>query len=165
MSESSVRPWKPPSKAMTAGRSVKARENLTAFSTASVPALKNAALRGPGDRSELAEALGKRDVDLVGNDREVGVAETRQLLLRRLDQARVRVAHVEAADTTGEVDERVAVDIGERRSAALGGHDRQVDRERVGNDPLLALQDLPRAGPGDLRAELDRLRRRHGGGR
>ena len=46
-SDSSVRPWKPPSNAITAGRPVYARANLTAFSTASVPALKNAAFTGP----------------------------------------------------------------------------------------------------------------------
>ena len=57
-SESSVRPWKPPSKAITAGRFVYARANLTAFSTASVPALKNAAFVGPeiGVRSSRRSA-------------------------------------------------------------------------------------------------------------
>ena len=45
-SESIVRPWNAPSKAITAGRFVYARANLTAFSTASVPALKNAAFAG-----------------------------------------------------------------------------------------------------------------------
>ena len=51
--ESSVRPWKAPSNAITAGRFVYERANLIAFSTASVPALKNAAFVGPaiGDRS------------------------------------------------------------------------------------------------------------------
>jgi len=44
--ESIVRPWKAPSKAMIAGRLVYARANFTAFSTASVPALKNAAFAG-----------------------------------------------------------------------------------------------------------------------
>ena len=47
VSDSSVRPWKPPSKAITAGRPVYTRANLTAFSTASVPALKKAAFAGP----------------------------------------------------------------------------------------------------------------------
>ena len=42
-----VRPWNAPSKPITACRPVKARANLTAFSTASVPALKNAAFAGP----------------------------------------------------------------------------------------------------------------------
>ena len=45
--ESNVRPWKAPSKAITAGRPVESRASLTAFSTASVPALKKAALAGP----------------------------------------------------------------------------------------------------------------------
>ena len=47
VSESSVRPWKPPSNAITAGRPVCRRASFTAFSTASVPALKNAARVGP----------------------------------------------------------------------------------------------------------------------
>ena len=42
-----MRPWNAPSNAMIAGRRVYARANLTAFSTASVPALKNAAFAGP----------------------------------------------------------------------------------------------------------------------
>ena len=45
--ESIVRPWNAPSKAITAGRFVYERANLIEFSTASVPALKNAALAGP----------------------------------------------------------------------------------------------------------------------
>ena len=47
LSERSVRPWKPPSNAMTAGRFVDERANLIAFSIASVPALKNAARFSP----------------------------------------------------------------------------------------------------------------------
>ena len=43
----SVRPWNAPSKAITAGRPVAWRAILTAFSTASAPELKNAALFGP----------------------------------------------------------------------------------------------------------------------
>ena len=61
---------------------VQARANLTAFSTASVPALKNAACVSPGDRRERAEPLGERHVRLVRDDREVGVEEPRRLLLR-----------------------------------------------------------------------------------
>jgi len=47
VSDISVRPWNAPSNAITAERFVKSRANLIAFSTASVPALKNAALAGP----------------------------------------------------------------------------------------------------------------------
>ncbi len=46
LSASSVRPWNPPSKATTPGRPVWMRANLIAFSTASAPALKKAALAG-----------------------------------------------------------------------------------------------------------------------
>src|SRR6266511_3195540 len=52
----SVRPWKPPSKHTTAGRPVAARANFTAFSTASAPALKNAALRSPPPVSSISRS-------------------------------------------------------------------------------------------------------------
>ena len=144
-----MRPWKPPSKAITAGRFVYERANLIAFSTASVPALKNAAFAGPRERRELDQPLGERHVDLVGDDREVGVREALELLLRGRDDARVRVADVEAADAAGEVDERVAVDVGERGAAALGGDDREVDRERGGDERCDAGRESPAsAGPG-----------------
>ena len=65
------------------------------------------------------QALGVLDVDLVRDDREVGVEEARGLLLHRRDDARMRVPDVEAADAAREVDERVAVDVGERARRAL----------------------------------------------
>ncbi len=100
-----MRPWKPPSKAITAGRFVYARANLTAFSTASVPALKNAALAGPEIGAIASSRSASVDVDLVRDDREVGVEEARGLLLHRRDDARVGVADVQAADAAREVDE------------------------------------------------------------
>ena len=107
-------------------------------------------LRRRRDRRQRAEPLGELDVDLVRHDREVGVREELHLLLGRRDDARVRVADREAADAAREVDERVAVDVGERRAAALGYDDRHVDGERLGDDPLLAREDLrgPRPGHG-----------------
>jgi hypothetical protein len=71
------------------------------------------------------------------------------------------MADVQAADAAGEVDERVPVDVGQRRSVTAIDHDGDVDRERVGHDQRLPLQDLLGARPGDRRPELDRLRRRH----
>ena len=145
-SDISVRPWKPPSKAMTAGRFVYARANLTAFSTASVPALKKPALTGPRDRHALGEPLGERDVDLVGDDREVGVAEALELLLRRRDDVGMRVADVEGADAAREVDERVAVDVGERHAARRLGDDREGQRERARDDAARAARRSPASG-------------------
>ena len=135
---------------------------MTAFSTASVPALKNAAFAGTRERRAGEQALGELDVRLVGDDREVGVDEAAELLCRRLDDARMRVTDVEAADAAGEVDEDVAVDVGERRAAPLLRDDRQHDRLRVRDHARLALQDLRGARARDRGADVDRLRGRHG---
>src|SRR5207237_981233 len=73
----------------------------------------------PAERREREQPLGDVDVDLVRDDGEVGVEEPRRLLLHRLDDVRVRVPDVEAADAAGEVDDRVAVDVGQRRAVSL----------------------------------------------
>ena len=88
--------------------------------------------------------------------------EARGLLLYRGDDARVGMTDVEAADPAGEVDEAVAVDVGDGRAAALRDHDRQVEAERIGDDPLLPLGDLAGARARDLRAELNCTRHGHG---
>ena len=113
-------------------------------------------LRGRVEGRQLEQPLRKGDVALVGHDGEVRVAEARQLLLCGRDHARVRVPDVQAADPAGEVDERVAVDVRERRAPALGRDDRQVERQRVGDQPLLPLDDLAGARPGNLGLEVDR---------
>ena len=162
VSDRSVRPWKPPSKQISAGRPVYARANLAAFSIASVPALKNAAFAGPLNGRDREQALGEGHADLVRDHREVGVEEARRLLLHGLDDPRMRVADVQAADTAREVDVGVAVDVGQRRAAALGGDDRQVERHRLGDDPLLPLDDRAGARPRHLGLQADRSRRGHG---
>ena len=128
--ESSVRPWKAPSNATTPGRPVCSRASFTAFSTASVPALKNAARVSPeigaSAHSRSASSIG----GLVRDDREVRVEEPRGLLGDRLDDPRVGVAGVDHADAAGEVDEDVAVDVRDRRVLGALGEDRQVDDQR-----------------------------------
>ena len=158
----SVRPWKAPLNAITPGRPVASRAIFTAFSTASAPELKKAARAGAAERRDREQALGELDVHLVRDDREVGVREARRLLRDRGDDLRVRVADVQHADAAGEVDERVAVDVGEQRALRLGGHDRQVDGERRGDDALEARHDLLRARAGDLGADVDGAGGRHG---
>jgi hypothetical protein len=111
---------------------------------------------------ELTEALGERDVRLVRDDREVGVREAAELLLRRCDDVRVRMADVEAADSAGEVYERVSVDIGDRGAARVLDDHRQEDRKRVGHHPLLPRQDLLRARARDLGPQVDCARHSHG---
>ncbi len=114
-----------------------------------------------GDRHEVDEALREPDVVLVRDDREVRVREPRRLLLHRLDHPRIRVPDVHAADSAGEVDERVAVDVGDERALSLGDHDRQVDRERVGDHPLLAVEDLLALRARKLGLDADRTCRGH----
>ena len=72
--------------------------------------------RGAGDRRGLDQALGERDVRLIGDDREVGMEEAPSLLLHRFDDVRMRVTDGEAADSAGEVEKRVAVNIFDHRA-------------------------------------------------
>src|SRR5581483_360349 len=114
-----------------------------------------------GDRSQREQALGKRHVQLVRQHREVGVQESLRLLLDRLEHARVAVADGQAADAAHEVDEGVAVDVGDGRSGSTGDDNRRVHRQGVRHHPPLAREDLPRAGAGNLRPQVDRACRRH----
>ena len=116
---------------------------------------RRAERRGPD------QPLRECDVDLVGDDREVGVGELGELLLRGLDDARMRVADVEAADAAGEVDEGIAVDVRERCAAAFLDHDGEKDGQRVGDHALLAGQNLAGSWPRNRRLQLDRSRHRH----
>jgi dCTP deaminase len=82
--------------------------------------------------------------------------EARRLLLDGLDDVRVGVADVEAADAAAEVEERVPIDVGERRAAALGGDDREIHGQRRGDHRVEAGEDLAGARPRNLRLQLDR---------
>jgi len=96
--ESSVRPWKAPSKQMTAGRFRVGARELDRVLDRLGAGVEERRLRRAAERRQLEQPLGERDVDLVRDDREVGVAEALELLLRGLHDARVRVPDVEAAD-------------------------------------------------------------------
>ena len=111
------------------------------------------------DRDERAEALRELDIALVRNDGEVGVEKAVDLIGDRLDDARMVVADVRDADSADEVDERVAVDVRDRRATRTVGDDRPVDDQRTGDRVPLALEDLAAAGTRNLRANLD-----HAGG-
>ena len=71
------------------------------------------------------------------------------------------VPDVADADAAGEVDERVAVDVRDRRVQRLGGKDGQVHLQRLGNRAGAALEELARAWAWDLGAKADRFRGRH----
>ena len=84
-------------------------------------AVEERGLRRPADGQPLAQLLGELDVGVVRHDREVGVEEARDLCLDGARDGGVRVPDGKAADAAGEVDERVAVDVGDER--ALGALD------------------------------------------
>ena len=125
------------------------------------PGVEERSLGRPPERRQRDQPLRERDVHLVRDDREVRVQEPCRLLLNRLDDPRVRVPDVEAADAAREVDERVPVDVRQRRALAAFDHDGEEDRERIGDHPCLPREDLLRPWSGNRRLELDRLRRRH----
>ena len=158
VSASSVLPWNAPSKAITACLPVCSRASLTAFLGRLRPTLKNALLVPPIGAS--AEPFGDLDVQLVGDDGEVGVEKPVGLVVNRLHDPRVTMPHVEHADASDEVDERVAVDVRERGSPPRP--------QRWGVDEQWLRHGLPftfqnRAGPRprNLGPELDYPSRRH----
>ena len=114
------------------------------------------------DRRQREQPLGQADVVLVREDGEVGVREALDLIAHGLDHARVRMADVHAADAAREVDERVPVDVRQGGAAPRGDDERQVDRERLGDDPLLPGQNLGAARARDVGLELDCPCRSHG---
>ena len=87
--------------------------------------------------------------------------EAVDLIGDRFHDARMVVTDVRHADASDEVDERVAVDVGDRRAARAIGDDRLVDDQRMGDRVLLAFEYLAAAGTGNLRADLDHTGRRH----
>ena len=107
------------------------------------------------DRRQLEQPLGKADVVLVRDDREIGVREAFRLLADRLHHAGMRMADVHAADASGEVDERVPVDVGQGGAPPLGDHEREIDGERLRDDPRLPGEDLGAAGSRNVRLQLD----------
>jgi hypothetical protein len=92
------------------------------------------------------------DVQLVGGDGEERVGEPLALGEDRRECGLVAVAERGHADAAAEVDELVAVDIGEDRALSPVDVDGQ-ERRDGGRDELLALRvQLPGAGAGHLGA-------------
>ena len=81
-------------------------------------------LLGKIPRRDLVELLAELEVGLVHRDREAGMGELRHLLLRRAHHLVVGMPDVERADAAREVDEHVAVDVGEQGAMRARGEDR-----------------------------------------
>ena len=113
------------------------------------------------DGHQLAEALRQLDIALIRHHGVVGVQEAVDLLADRFDDPRVVVTDVGDADSADEVDERVAVDVGDRGATRSICDDRLVDDQRACHRATLALEDLAAARARDLRPDLDHTGRRH----
>ena len=150
VSASSVRPWKAPSNAITASLPVCRRSELDGVLDRLRPGVEERAPDVAGDRRDRAQALRELDVTLVRHHGVVRVEEAVDLLVDRLDDPRVVVADVRHPDAADEIDERVPVDVGDRRAARLCGDDRLVHDQRARDGAVLALEDLPRAWAGNL---------------
>ena len=114
----------------------------------------------------LGEQFGDAHVLLVGRDREEGVDDIRELRLCGRDDGVVGVADGGDTDAGAEVDELVAVDVGEDRSVrALDEHGERA-RHAIRDDPAASLLKLDRPGSGDRGDEAALLHeRRYRGGR
>ena len=113
------------------------------------------------DRGERAKPFRQLDVGLVSDHGEVGVEKSLSLRVHGLDHPRVAVSDVQDADSAYEIEERVAVDVGDRRSARMRRDDRAVDDQRRRHGVALPLEDLACPGPRNLGAELDSSGRSH----
>ncbi len=92
-------------------------------------------------RRELRQPLADLDVRLVDADHEALVQVPVRLLLDRLDDGRVAVAGVLAADAAGEVDVRAPVGVGD--PSALGVRDDELRRRHPGSDVASAVGEDP----------------------
>ena len=125
------------------------------------PRVEERAPRLTGDRCKRAEPLGDLDVELVGDDGEVGVEKALGLVVDRLHDPRMPVPDVQHADASDEVDERVAIDVRDGRSPRLGRDDGRVNEQWLRNGLPLSFQNLAGARARNLGPELDHPRRGH----
>ena len=91
------------------------------------------------------QPLGNGRVDLVGDDREIGVQEAPGLFANGFDHVRVRMPDRETADPARQVEQPVAVHVGHDRAQGRVDHERCLNGHRRGDGTLLAREDLTRA--------------------
>jgi hypothetical protein len=106
----SVRPWKPPEKAITAERLVWSRD-LDGVLDGLGTRTQEHRLLGEIARRQRIEPLGEPNVGLVGRNMKAGMGECLRLLRHGLHDARMTVSGIEDGDSGREIDETPAVDI------------------------------------------------------
>ena len=113
--------------------------------------------------SDLVEPFGQGDVGLVCGDRKAYVSKTVQLGPDGRNNRRVPVPGIDHADPAAEIDQPVAVSIGDDRSVRLHysnrGDGRYAPRHRLG----APCEQGAALGAGDLRHEPNDARHLHSG--
>ena len=134
---------------------MKWRATLTAFSTASAPLLTKKVRFSWEPGVSAVEPFGERDVGLVRGHREAHVCEPVELLADRLDHAGVPMTGVDDADAAAEVDEAVAVGVGQDGSLGVDDGDRRHGRDAFGDRLRAASHEGAAVGAGDLGLQMD----------
>ena len=111
-----------------------------------------------GAGRDPVEALRQVDVGLVGRDRKAHVREPVELGAHRLDDARVPVAGVDDPDAAAEIDEPVAVRVGEDGAFGVDHGDRRDRRDAARHGLGAAGQERPALGAGDFGLQADDAR-------
>ena len=110
-----------------------------------------------GDR---VEPFGDVEVGLRGGHDVADVDEVRGLVLYRLDDVGRRVTHGEDADPPRQVDEVVAVEVDDHRSAGGGDAERGQLGRPAGHGGFPTGHQFEALGPRDLGDQLDRFTHR-----
>ena len=108
-----------------------------------------------GAGRHAVEPFGELDVGLVRGHRETHVGEPVELLADRLDHAGVPVTGVDHADAAAEVDEAVAVGVGQDGSLGVDDGDRRHGWDASGDRLRAASQEGAAVGAGDLGVQMD----------
>ena len=102
----------------------------------------------PGN--QRVEPFGQANIALVGSDVKAGVKVTVKLGAHGRRHARRAMAHVEAADAAGEIDQPVAVCVLDDRAFGARHKDRSAVRHAARHGGNAALHQLARARTGNF---------------
>ncbi len=123
--------------------------------------VEECAPRLTGDGCQPTQPFGNFDVQLIGDDGEIGVQKAVGLVVDRLHDPWMAVSDVQNADASDEVDEPVAVDVRERGALRFGRDDGRVYEQWPRHGLPLSLDDRARSRAGNLRLQLDNPGHRH----
>jgi hypothetical protein len=105
--------------------------------------------------SDTVEPLGELDIGLVGSHWKAHMGKLVELALDRVDHLGVPVTRVHHADASAEVDEPVAVNVGQHRAFGMRHRHRSDGRHPAGDCLGAALEERATPGSGDFGLEMN----------